>query len=131
MKNAQPESLNGIRVIELTMGGAGPMVGKILADFGADVLRVENPNAVPTMKSVSDKPGVDYRDKNTLFLEFNRNKRGILMDVRSPKGMETLKRLVSISDVVIENLNPQAVFKLGIPYEILKQYNLLFVVYNI
>ena len=123
MKNSQPESLSGIRVIELTMGGAGPMVGKILADFGADVLRVENPNAVPTMKSVSAKEGEDLRDKNTLFLEFNRNKRGILMDVKTPKGMETLKRLVSISDVVIENLNPQAVFKLGIPYEILKQYN--------
>ena len=95
-------ALDGIRVLELTNFMAGPFCGMLLADLGADVIKVENPKGGDFTRSAA--PFVDGESAG--FLAVNRNKRSIALDLKTDRGREIFLDLVRRSDVVIENLRP-------------------------
>ena len=107
--------LDGIKVIEFTHMVMGPAAGVILADLGADVIKIEPIGGDKTRRLGGS--GAGY------FSMYNRNKRSITVDMKSEKGMQLVNRLVSDADVVIENFRPGAMAKLGLGYEQLKELN--------
>ncbi len=104
--------LDGVRVIELAHVMAGPVCGLMLADLGADVVKVERPTGDPTRKFVPPEQGGEA----AAFLMLNRNKRGIALDIKSPDGRDALLRLLADADVLIENYRPGSLARLGLDY---------------
>lgn len=112
--------LAGLRVVELAHIMAGPVCGLMLADMGADVVKVEKiPGGDDTRRMVPPRQG----DESAAFLMMNRNKRGIALDLKSDGGREVLKRLVARADVVVENYRRGTLDKLGLGYEALRRDN--------
>jgi crotonobetainyl-CoA:carnitine CoA-transferase CaiB-like acyl-CoA transferase len=101
--------LEGIRVVEFSQMVMGPSCGMILADLGADVVKVEPLKGDRTRYFKSVASG--------FFFTYNRNKRSLAIDVASPEGTEIVRRLVSASDVLIENFRPGMLQKSGLDYE--------------
>jgi crotonobetainyl-CoA:carnitine CoA-transferase CaiB-like acyl-CoA transferase len=97
--------LTGIRVLDLSRVWAGPYGTRYLADFGAEVIKVES-GQFP-----------ERRPHNPDYAEINRNKRFITLNFRHPAGQELLKRLVAVSDVVVENFSPRVMRQYGLDYE--------------
>lgn len=119
-----PQALAGIRVIELGQLIAGPFAGKTLADFGAEVIKVEPP---PT----DDGPGGDplrqwrmlHNGTSVWWQVQSRNKKSVVLDLRTPEGRETVARLINEADVLIENFKPGTMEKWGLGYEQLSARN--------
>jgi len=107
--------LAGIRVIEFTHMVMGPSVGVILADLGADVIKVEPAGGDQTRKLLGS--GAGY------FPMFNRNKRSICLDLKSPAGLAAARRLCESADVVVENFRPGTLDRLGLGHAALKETN--------
>ncbi|PZU90472.1 MAG: CoA transferase [Shinella sp.] len=118
--------LSGIRVIELARVLAGPWAGQMLADMGADVIKVENPEGGDDTRAWGP-PFVEGAGGENLSAAYyhstNRNKRSIGVDFRSPEGQEIVRRLVATADVVIENFKVGGLKKYGLDYESLKAIN--------
>ena len=112
-------ALEGIRVLELGNFMAGPFCGMLLADLGADVIKVENPNGGDFTRSAA--PFIEGESAG--FLAVNRNKRSIAIDLKAERGRELFLELVKRSDVVIENLRPGTLDDLGIGYAVLSGVN--------
>ncbi|MBI4300295.1 MAG: CoA transferase, partial [Chloroflexi bacterium] len=123
--------LEGIRVVELGEAWAGPYGGTLLGDMGAEVIKVESIQRVPITRSplrpapgaigyVGDEPGDRPWERFDSYNSANRNKMGITLDLTRPKGLTLLKRLVALSDIVIENYAAGQVQKLGIDYPALR-----------
>ncbi len=112
-------ALADIRVLELANFMAGPFCGMLLADLGADVIKVENPKGGDFTRNAA--PFVDGESAG--FLAVNRNKRSIALDLKSVRGKEIFLDLVRASDVVIENLRPGTMDDLGIGYAALSTVN--------
>src|SRR6266571_9072298 len=90
--NGITPALSDIRIVDLTHGIAGPYCTKLLADFGADVIKVERPGTGDYARRMGPFPGdVPHPEKSGLFLLLNTNKRGITLDLKSTVGVETLK----------------------------------------
>jgi crotonobetainyl-CoA:carnitine CoA-transferase CaiB-like acyl-CoA transferase len=102
--------LEGIRILDLSRAWAGPYGTRYLADFGADVIKVET-GKYPDGR----QPG------NPGYEEINRNKRHITLNFQMPKGQKLLKRLVAISDVVVENFSPRVMAQYNLDYDHLRQ----------
>ena len=136
--------LEGIRVLEITVVWAGPHSSQILADWGADVIRVESTQFLGTTTrtglmrpernyfKVMIEMGYGYAgrypesrawDRGALFNTHARNKRSMTVDVTRPEGLEIFKDLISKSDVLIENNMPDTMKKLGLVYSELKKHN--------
>ncbi|MCC0043419.1 MAG: CoA transferase, partial [Brucellaceae bacterium] len=115
--------LHGIRVIELARILAGPWAGQLLADLGADVIKVENPNGGDDTRSWGP-PFVEGKDGDNLSAAYyhsaNRGKRSVAIDFSTPEGAEKLKKLVASADVLIENFKFGGLKKYGLDYESLK-----------
>ncbi|MBM3677934.1 MAG: CoA transferase, partial [Actinobacteria bacterium] len=112
--------LDGIRVLDFTRHMAGPYAALALADYGADVIKVESVGA----GDPSRRTGVDYLgDQSTLFLIWNRGKRSLAIDMRAPEGLEAILRLVPTVDVVLENYRPGQADRYGIGYGALSALN--------
>ncbi|MBX2868991.1 MAG: CoA transferase [Acidiferrobacterales bacterium] len=111
--------LKGCRVIELAHIMAGPVAGLMLADMGADVIKVEKPGGDDTRRMVPPQVG----DESAAFMMMNRNKRGIVLDIKSDAGRDVLLRMISGADVLIENYRKGTMEKLGLGYERLKERN--------
>src|SRR5712664_1005713 len=111
-------ALEGLRVIDQTQVMAGPFCSMLLADLGADVIKVEPREGEHTRQERQIAPGVSGS-----FLAVNRNKRGMALDLKSPSGVEILKRLAATADVLVENYRPGVAQRLGIDYDALKQIN--------
>lgn len=112
--------LTGVRVLEIAQVVAGPTCGYMLADLGADVIKVERvPGGDDTRRMTP--PEID--GESAAFLMLNRNKRGIALDLKSDGGREVLMRLVGTSDVVIENFRKGAMERLGLGYDTLAANN--------
>jgi CoA:oxalate CoA-transferase len=111
--------LDGIRVLDLTRFLAGPFGSMILADMGADVVKVEPPDG----DSTRVLPPYFVGDDSAYFLSINRNKRSIVVDLTTSGGQRVLKRLVEHSDVVLDNLRPRQRSRLGVSYEQLRAIN--------
>ncbi|MGI8554170.1 MAG: CaiB/BaiF CoA transferase family protein [Dehalococcoidia bacterium] len=117
--------LHGIRVIDFTNAVAGPIASFLLADLGAEVIKVEAPNARPlhaTGTAPLREGGEDRSyDRMLLFNELNHGKKGISLDVARPDGRQVFLRLVAKSDVVIENFAPRVMGNLGLDYDDLRR----------
>jgi crotonobetainyl-CoA:carnitine CoA-transferase CaiB-like acyl-CoA transferase len=106
--------LGDIRVIDLTVARAGPTCVRQLADWGADVIRVERPDAAETFGG--GRHGSDFQ-------HLHRNKRSLTLDLRSPAGREVLLRLADTADVLVENMRPPVKRRLGFDYDTLHARN--------
>ena len=112
--------LAGIKVIELCHVMAGPACGVMLADMGAEVIKVEKiPGGDDTRRTVPPKVG----DEAASFLMMNRNKRGIAVDLKTEDGKRVVRRLLKNADVVTENYRRGAMERMGLGYEVLKAEN--------
>ncbi len=117
---SSPGPLAGLKVVELAHIMAGPVCGRMLADMGADVIKVERvPHGDPTRGFVP--PVID--GESAAFMMLNRNKRGIAVDLKHDEGKEILRRLLSDADVVIENFRKGAMDRLQLGYESLAAEN--------
>jgi crotonobetainyl-CoA:carnitine CoA-transferase CaiB-like acyl-CoA transferase len=105
--------LEGIRVVEFTHMVMGPTCGMILADLGAEVIKIEPPGGDKTRKL----PGLGIG----FFRSFNRNKKSVVLDIQTPEGMINAKELIGECDVLLENFRPGLMDKLGLGYEALSQ----------
>lgn len=117
--------LKGVRVVELARILAGPWAGQMLADLGADVIKVESPEGDDTRKW--GPPFVKGKDGENLSAAYyhacNRGKRSIAVDFSTPEGAETVRKLVAKADVLIENFKLGGLKKYGLDYESLKAIN--------
>lgn len=112
--------LAGLRVIEMAHVMSGPVGGLFLADMGADVIKVEKiDGGDDTRRTVP--PAINGEAASYMIL--NRNKRGIAIDAKHPKGLDVLRRLMAGADIVLENYRPGAMKKMGLGYEELRQLN--------
>ena len=107
--------LDGVKIIEFTHMVMGPTVGVILADLGADVIKVEPIGGDNTRRLVGS--GAGY------FPMYNRNKQSITLNLKSEEGLEIAHKLIAGADVMIENFRPGAMDKLGLGYDQLKELN--------
>ncbi len=110
----------GLKVIELGHVMAGPVCGLMLADMGADVIKVEKaPGGDDSRRMVPPRIG----DESAAYLMVNRNKRGIIIDLKTEDGMAVLRRMLETADVVIENYRTGTMEKLGLGYDRLQEIN--------
>ena len=143
--NARP--LSGVRVVEFSIAFAGPLVGRYLADLGADVIKVEHPTArglsMPDPEQMANEasswsrgelpgplsrngifpdndPGTAWWNRMGIWNKMNRGKRSLCLDVKAPGGREVLERLIAESDVVFNNYSPRGVRSLEIDHETLR-----------
>jgi crotonobetainyl-CoA:carnitine CoA-transferase CaiB-like acyl-CoA transferase len=112
--------LDGVRVLELCQVMAGPTCGMLLADLGADVVKVEKLPSGDDTRSY-DRPQVN--GESAAFLAMNRNKRSIALDLKHPQGQSVLKRMVADADVLVENFRKGTLEKFGLGYDALKAIN--------
>ena len=114
------DALQNIKIVDLTQHLAGPFCTMLLADMGAGVIKVEPPWG-DASRSSPQYPEV--KGQNAYFMFVNRNKRSVVLDLKSERGVDVLKRIVESSDVVVENFRPGVMDKLGIGYDALRQVN--------
>ena len=114
---AQP--LAGIRVLDLSRLLPGPFLTMILADMGADVVKVEDPRVGDYMRSIPPAK----KDLSGRFLAVNRNKRSLALDLKAPSGKDAFLRMVERADVVVESFRPGVMDRLGIGYAALRAKN--------
>ena len=114
-----PGPLNGVRVIDFTTMIAGPYSTMLLADQGADVIKIE----APMSSDHARRAGYGQRHFTATFLNNNRNKRSVAIDVKTEEGLEVLLRLARSADVFVQNFRPGVMQRLGIDYEDLREVN--------
>ncbi len=112
--------LEGIKVIELAQIMAGPTCGMLLADMGADVIKVEKLPGGDDTRSYT-QPSIE--GESAAFMVLNRNKRGMAVNLKTPGGLEVVKKLLEDADVVTENYRKGTLEKLGLGYEVLQKLN--------
>lgn len=112
--------LEGIKVLELARTLAGPYCSMLLADMGASVIKVEQPVIGDETRGYTPP---DLAGESTYYLSFNRNKRGMTLNLKTEKGQEIVKKLVKKSDVLVENFRTGTMEKFGLGYDILKEIN--------
>ena len=114
--------LEGITVLDLTRVLAGPYAGMIMADMGARVIKIENPDGGDDTRKMG--PFFDpERTKSAYYVNFNRSKYGITLNLKAPEGKAMFLEMVKKADVVIENYRPGTMEKLGLGYDVLKEVN--------
>ncbi len=111
-------ALAGIRVLDLTQVQAGPICTMLLTGLGAEVIKVERPGGELGRKYPPTKD-----DMNPYVAFLGRGKKGVTLNLKDPEGVEILKRLTAVSDVLVENFTPGSMEDLGIGYEKLKEVN--------
>ena len=117
-------ALEGIRVVDLTHHVAGPYCAKLLADFGAEVIKVERPGVGdPTRRSGPFARDIPAPDRSLPFLYLNTSKRSVTLDIKSDAGQDILKQLVRDAHLVIENFRPDTLQRLGLGFEELQKIN--------
>ena len=112
--------LQGIKVVELAQIMAGPTCGLLLADMGADVIKVEKLPGGDDTRSYSE-PSI--AGESAAFMMLNRNKRGMAVNLKKPGGLEVMKRLLAGADVVTENYRKGTLDKLGLGFDVLEKLN--------
>src|SRR5688572_16579762 len=112
--------LKGIKVVELAQIMAGPTCGMLLADMGADVIKVEKLPGGDDTRSYTE-PSI--AGESAAFMMLNRNKRGMAVNLKIPGGLEVVKRLLADADVVTENYRKGTLEKLGLGYDVLQELN--------
>ncbi|MEB0225041.1 CaiB/BaiF CoA transferase family protein [Pseudomonas sp. 10S4] len=113
------QALKGVKIVDLSRALSGPFCTMVLADLGADVIKIE-PGPTGDM---SRTWGPFDRGVSTYYLSCNRNKRGMCIDFRRPEGLATIQRLIDDADVVIENFKPGTLESMGLGFEVLSARN--------
>ena len=116
-------ALDGVRVLDLTHHIAGPWCTKLLADYGADVLKVEPPGGDPAREMPPFFHDEVHQDKSLLFLYLNTSKHGITLNLKSTEGKKVFFELVKDTDVLVENYSPRVMPSLGLDYQTLREHN--------
>jgi crotonobetainyl-CoA:carnitine CoA-transferase CaiB-like acyl-CoA transferase len=116
-------ALDGVRVIDLTVWFQGPVCAQHLADFGADVIKVERPQGGDQGRGVMSLKALPVGDWNQYFLVINRNKRSVALDLKTDEGREIMYRMVEHADVFLSNLSPALLERWGLSYEKLRAVN--------
>jgi crotonobetainyl-CoA:carnitine CoA-transferase CaiB-like acyl-CoA transferase len=117
-RNGRPGPLHGLRVVDLTEHMAGPFCTMILADMGAEVIKVERPG-----KGDSSRAMGDGSERNPYFRYINRNKKSLTLDYKTPPGRDVFLKLVDGMDVLVENYRPTVMARAGLGFEVLQQRN--------
>ncbi len=118
--------LDGIRVLECSTWGFGPIGGMMLGDLGADVIKIESPTRPDAARFVESVAGIPNRmpdGRSALFEAVNRNKRSLALDLKSERGRELFRALIRDTDVFIENYRPGTFEKLGLSTDALMEIN--------
>ncbi len=110
--------LTGLKVLDLTRVVSGPFCTMLLADFGADVIKVEAPDGDPSRVT-----GIVGAGENPYFVNLNRNKRTITIDMKQERGKEIVRRMAQTADVLVENFRPGVMERLGLGYPVLSALN--------
>ena len=113
-------SLKGIRVLELAQIMAGPTCGLLLADLGAEVIKIEK---TPFGDDTRNFLPPDIKGESAAFMMMNRNKKGIVLNLKDKDGIEIFKRMIKNSDVVLENFRKGTLDKLGVGYDVISKIN--------
>jgi len=116
---SRPGPLAGIRILDLTRLLPGPVATLHLADLGADVIKIEDPQVGDYARTLGTGEGAD----SAYFRMINRNKLGLLLDLKKPEGVEVFKRLASEADVIVESFRPGVMDKLGVGYATIAALN--------
>lgn len=112
--------LEGVRVIDLTQVMLGPCATQLLADFGADVIKIEKPGSGDLSRtSIPDRAGLD----NPVFVSLNRNKRSVALNLKHEKAREIVREMVATADVIVNNFRPDVMERIGLGYEALRKIN--------
>lgn len=118
--------LSGVVVLDLTVWGLGPIATVMLADLGADVVKIEQPDGGDPGRNVVVAVGLNVQmedGRNAFFETFNRGKRSVIIDLKQSDGVELFRELVKSADVVVENRRPGAMDRLGLDYQTLSTIN--------
>ena len=118
--------LEGVRVIDFSMGWAGPICTRTLADLGADVIKIEAIQYPDWWRGVDRRPAYVLEkmyEKSVRYCIMNRNKRGITLDLTRPPGLDLAKRLLADADLVVDNYSVEVLPKLGLGYDVLSKKN--------
>ncbi len=118
MADDAPRALEGIRIVDLSQVMAGPFCTMLLGDLGADVIKVEPPSGDSTRQMAGATGG-----ESPSFWAVNRNKRGIAVNLKDPRGVEIVRGLARMADVFVENYRPGVVAGLGLDYRLLSSIN--------
>ena len=113
-------SLKGIRILELAQIMAGPTCGLLLADLGAEVIKIEK---TPFGDDTRNFLPPDIKGESAAFMMMNRNKKGIVLNLKDKDGIEIFKRMIKNSDVVLENFRKGTLDKLGVGYDVISKIN--------
>ncbi|MGH8064443.1 MAG: CaiB/BaiF CoA transferase family protein [Candidatus Entotheonellia bacterium] len=119
-------ALEDIRVLDLGRYQAGPRIGLVLARLGAEVIKVEAPGG-----DESRKQGPTVRGQSAYWVQYNSGKKSLGLNLRQEKGKEILRRLVKVSDILIQNFRPGTMAEMGLPYEKLRQLNKGLIMVNV
>ncbi|MCP4539610.1 MAG: CoA transferase [Chloroflexi bacterium] len=115
------QALDGIRVIDLTRALAGPYCTMMLGDLGADIVKVERPDRGDDSRGWGPpfvgEPYGPYAGESAYFIATNRNKRSVTVNLKEPEGQEIMRRLVGVSDVMVENFRTGVLDKMGLGYD--------------
>jgi crotonobetainyl-CoA:carnitine CoA-transferase CaiB-like acyl-CoA transferase len=116
-----PNCLAGVRVLDLSQFEAGPTCTEVLAQLGAEVVKVENPKGGEPGRilGTGPKPGADAY----YFMIYNANKKSVTVNLKSPRGLDIVKEMAAKADVFIENMAPGTIEKLGLGYDVLSKLN--------
>ena len=113
--------LEGVRVADLSMMWAGPYATKVMAEMGAEVIKVESPRAWDNIRTLIPEPGAP-EPWNTAFYfqEYNRQKKSVVLDLAEPAGRDAFLRLVAQCDVLIENYRADVMDKFDLGYDVVR-----------
>ncbi len=114
-----PQFLNGVKIVELATYAAAPAATRLLADWGADVIKIEGPGPDPMRAFSASTCGTPTPEENPIYQFENANKRGIALNLKNPEGMAVLHRLLEDADVFVTNTRIQSLSRLGLDYETL------------
>ncbi|MFC1885850.1 CaiB/BaiF CoA transferase family protein [Thermodesulfobacteriota bacterium] len=118
------QALSDVKVLDLTWYVSGPYCTKLLADYGADVIKVERPDGGDPIRHMGPFPQDSPNpEKSALYLHLNTNKRGITINLKDPRGQRIIKKLVKDADILVENFRPGVMARLGLDYDVLSQIN--------
>ena len=117
--------LDGIRIVDFTWAWAGPYATLLLALLGAEVIKVESRKRLDhtRLRSLMTGPTLGSPDQSTVFNDINLNKLSLTLDLTKPRAIEIARELVKKADVVIQNMRPGVMDRLGLGYEVLSKIN--------
>lgn len=119
----EDRALHGVRVLDLTHHVAGPYCTKLLADFGADVIKVERPGGDPARSLPPFPDDNPHPERSLLFAYLNTNKKSVTLNFKTSSGRSLLERLLKDADIIVENFSPRVMPSLGLSYDALSEHN--------